>query len=513
MEFILNFGHVVSGSHLFFLGIMRDGSISPNSIESVVDSNASPLNSRSVSPVPVQTSSNRTQHSRDKAKKDLAKAKEREKMKRKRQKEKKDKEKRSKESSKKRREKKRKLSSSSGTSSSDSSLSSSSSEQSDDEGTNWSMLASVWPVERRPIALQDKEKFNKMELNNLLTIAKFDTDNKKAVEGDLSSSLTRDRKPRTVKIRSGRDNGFKRLHPARFLRAPLGDIKKWWRNYPRIRSHMFKNLPLRFSGAHNKVTQKTIQCAHDRTKCLNFKMFHSGNLNVTSRPLKKLERREDDGVFTTVDFQWEAPTSLSQVSEALLNYCSVLQQLFPLDPSGLIIMRLVNKYNFASSAPTIADRISLISTFFNLVCRENSARAERKEVIMSYSEQEECLKGVLISAGVTSSVPAGRSYAPTPNAVAKPRFDNSRSSRPPFAVSYNGSNNQNGNPTSLRSKVVLFNGMPICFNYNNNNCRNATTSLGCVDHNKKNYAHQCNKFLANKQDYCFLKHSRVTSHQ
>ena len=397
-----------------------------------------------------------------------------------------------------------------------SSPNSNSSSSSEDDGSNWAVISSIWPVERRPMALQNKLACNKMELSDLLTIAKFDNDNKKALEGDLSSTLTRDKKPRTVKFKSAKDNGIKKLHPARFLRAPLGDIKKWWRHYPRVRSHMYKNLPLRFSGAHNKLTQKTIQSAHDRTKVLNFKMFHTANISVTSKPFKKSERRDEDGVSTTIDYLWESPTTLAQVQEALLNFCSIQQQLWPLDPSGLIMLRIVNKYNFASSASSLSERVALISTYFNMVCRENAARAERKEVVMSYADQEECLKGVLSAAGVNSAVPAGRSSFPPPMPAfagsSRASFSGNKQPRPAFANSYNGNSSNNGNSTSLRTKVVLFQNHPICFNFNMANCRNQSSPIGCQDANKKMFAHACNKWVAQKQDYCFAKHPRVSNH-
>ena len=414
--------------------------------------------------------------------------------------------------------KKRKRSPSSSSATSGSSETDTSMDTSDEDlledSSNWGMLSTVWPVEHRPVSLQDKTTFNKLDLTNLLTIAKFDSENKRAVGGDLSSSLVRDKKPRTTRMSAGADNCFKTLHPVRFLRYPLGPIKRWWKHVPRVRSHMFKSLPLRFSGSHNKLTAKIIQSSHDRTKPLTFKMFHTGNLNVASRPLKKQEKREDKGVFTTLDFQWDAPTSLSQVTEALLNYCSMMQMMWPYDPTGLILLRLVNKYNHISAASSLTERINIITTFFNTVTRENASRAERKEVILSYEEQEECLKGVLINSGVNSAVPALRtanqlqsSMAPT----AKPRFPNNLRFQT-TSTSTGNSNNSAFNNSGSRNRVVMFAGIPICFNYNTNTCRNTQTPQGCVDSGKKNYALQCNKYLAQKNDFCLMKHPRQSNH-
>ena len=405
-------------------------------------------------------------------------------------------------------------SSSSGDSSASSAcLSVSSEEEPAAPGSNWGILASIWPVDQRPPDYQDKETFNNEKLSNLLSLAAMDTANKRAVDGDMSSTVSRDKRPSLVKMRSGYDDCYSKLHPARFQRYPLGKMKRWWKKVPRVHSHMYKNLPLRFSGAQNKLTQKTIQVSHDRSKCMSFKMFHSGNFGVTSKPLKKIEKREEDGVFSTLDFQWESPSTLSQVTEALLNYCSLLQMMWPYDPTGIIMLRLVNKYNHISAAGTLSERISAITAFFNMVCRENSVRAGRKELILSFDEQEECLKEVLQKAGINSAVPSARSpfvALPYQATSAKPRYANG--SKPPSATftsnSSAGSNLGNNN----RPRVVLHQGTPICFNYNTGTCKNTQTQTGCIDSNRKQFAHYCNKYLPQRNDHCFMKHPRVSNH-
>jgi len=296
-------------------------------------------------------------------------------------------------------------------SSSDKSSDSSGSDDDDeDPGSNWNILYTIWPVEKRPLALQNKAKFNEMTLDQLVQLARFDRDNAKAVESDLSVSYTRDKKPLTTKYPEAKDDGFKKLHPARFERFPLSDIKDWWKKVPRVRSHQYKNLPLQYSGTHNKVTLRTIQQMHDRTKVLSFKHFHSGNINVGSKPIQKIERRDDAGISSSLDFNWEAPSNLSQVSDALLNYCTILLHLWPLDQTGLIILRLVNKYNYFPMANSLTERVNLVSTFFNTVLRENAARAGSKAVPMDFAQQEETLKNILTSSGYSSTVPTGRNH-------------------------------------------------------------------------------------------------------
>jgi len=334
-----------------------------------------------------------------------------------------------------------------------------------------------------------------MALEHLLSIAKFDQDNLK-VESDLSSTFTRDKKPKSTRYKAAKDDGFKKLHPARFERYPLGNISSWFKKMPRVRSHQFKNLSLQFSGSHNKVTTKTIQAMHDRTKCLTFKMFHTGNINVGSKPIQKVEKRDDSGIYSSLDYCWESPTSLSQVSDALLNYSTILMHLWPLDQTGLILQRVINKYNHCSVASTLTERVNLISTFFNTVLRENAARAGRKEVIMSFQEQEDCLKNVLTSAGFSNAVPAGRI----------PRIDTD-SSRPRFNQASRSNFSSFTGSAPAQNKVVLVGGNPICFNYNNGTCKNRGAPSGCKDTRNKEFVHQCNKWIGSR--YCLARHARV----
>ena len=403
---------------------------------------------------------------------------------------------RSKKRDKKKKKKKRSRKSSTSSSNSSNSSSDSDSDSNPDDGSNWAILHSIWPVDKRPPGLRKKRRFNAMSLDHLLSLAKFDRENLKSLEGDLATSFSKDKKPLPTKYKAARDDGFKRLHPARFSRYPLGRISKWWKRMPRTRNHQFKNLPLLFSGSQNKNTQKTIAALHDRTKTCSFKMFHSGNINVAGKPIKKFEHRAEDGVYSTIDFAWESPTTLGQVTDALLNYATCLMMLWPYDQTGLILFRVINKYNYMSCAPSLQERVNLITTFFNTILRENSSRAGRRELVMSFAEQEDCLKTILTSAGYSSVVPAGRNHVPE----TKPRLP---------APAYPGPAKGIANNSIPRNKVVMYQGFPICFGFNNGACRNTLTPYGCKDSRGKEFAHQCNKYVETKKDYCLGKHKRV----
>jgi len=340
-------------------------------------------------------------------------------------------------------------------------------------------------------------------LDNLLCLAKFDRQNHKVIEGDLSTSFNPDKKPKATTFKKAKDNGFKKLHEARYLRYPLAGLKDWWKHMPKTRTHIYKNLDLKFMGGNNKLTQKTIHGLHDRTKSLQFKMFLSSNVNVANKPVKKIEKREEEGIVSTLDYAWENPTSLAQLSDGLLNYCTALMHIWPYDPTGLIIMRVVNKYNYASAAPSMSERISVVTAFFNMVLRENATRAIRKDVIMSHEEQEEVFKSILTSSGYNSSVPAFSRL---------PRLDSDNSNKSKF-VPNSRPNFSNPTPIKSRINVVLHHGAPICFNYNTGACRNPPSAVGCRDvKSGKDFAHACNKWIMSKNTHCFQKHPRFSNH-
>ena len=107
---------------------------------------------------------------------------------------------------------------------------------------------------------------------------KFATEADKRSKGENVEVLRKDSRPPTVTFKEDRDNGYDRLHKARFLRAPLADPKKWMRQMPQKRSHIYKNIRLEHSGCENSLNDRTISSCHDRAVALNLKHFSSGML-------------------------------------------------------------------------------------------------------------------------------------------------------------------------------------------------------------------------------------------
>jgi len=108
------------------------------------------------------------------------------------------------------------------------------------------------------------------------------------------------------------------------------------------------------------------------------------------------------------DYAWEDPCTLAEVTDSILNYITILHQLWPLDPTGTMILRVINKYKWISVASDLKDKVWVITAFFNGVLQDNSGRSVRKETILSFKEQEEIMKMSLIAHNLPSTVPTGR---------------------------------------------------------------------------------------------------------
>ena len=155
--------------------------------------------------------------------------------------------------------------------------------------------------------------------------------------------FSRDLVPKTISFKKQDDDGVKVLHEARFLRLPLSNLSDWWGNVPITRPHLYKNIPLKFFGAHNMVSDKTIGNLHDRAKPQTLINFFSQNVCVAAKPVKRIERKGSDGLEMLYDYAWEDPCSLAEVTDSMLNYITILHQLWPLDPTGTMMLRVINK--------------------------------------------------------------------------------------------------------------------------------------------------------------------------
>ena len=367
--------------------------------------------------------------------------------------------------------------------------------------SNWNLLASIWPVRDRPENLQREDVVNAIDFSTLLGMAKYKQESSVgAAGGGSKAAFTKDSLPENTYFKEARDNGVKRLHDERFLRLPLTDPKKWWHRIPLNRSHKYKNIPLKFMGCQGQIAEKTIDNAHDRSNAHLLKHFFSENIGINAKPFKKIERKDEDGLSTVFDYLWEEPSTLSHIQDAIVNYQATLHHLWPMDPTAIILLKVLNKYKWINSGDSLKDKVAACTSFFNSVMRENAGRAVRGETVMNFNEQELLLKDILAAHGISGSVPIGRIPKLDPP---KPNFNKKQDKLPRQSSGKKPAQNTN------KFQVARLGNLGCCYSFNDNVCHNTTkTTAGCKDSMGREFAHNCNRFLANKQAHCLGDHPR-----
>ena len=367
------------------------------------------------------------------------------------------------------------------------------------------MLEDILPAEARLFKGQ-KAKLNKMSMGEVLDLVKLKREAEQASLGENSSKYSKDRAPKSKTFKQQSDDGFKELHKARFLRAPLSSTGKWWKHIPSARTHIYKNLPLKFSGSQGKISEKTIGILHDRAKSLTVKNFHSQNACVAAKPMRKIERKDAEGLVTLYDYSWEEPASLSEFTEALVNYMVALQQLWPLDPTAIIMLRIINQYKWISAANELREKISVLASFFNAVLEENRGRAVRGETILDFKEQEDVLKSTLTAHNLSCSIPTSRFQKLEPEQHTKGR--NKFTTQSQFGMANNSYQGRRDRTQPSRPRAQS-NGLGVCYAFNNGSCRSSPTATGCKNANtNRELAHVCNVYVESKSAFCLEKHPR-----
>ena len=395
----------------------------------------------------------------------------------------------------------------------------------DEEESNFSMLEDTLPEDARMLS-HKKTKINQMSWDGVMKLVELQR--KSSQLSDNSAQFSRDSVPKPITFAEQQDDGQKLLHEARFLRLPLSNLELWWDKVPVSHPHMFKNIPLKFMGAHNKVSEKTISNLHDRAKPLTLKNFFSQNVCVAAKPLKRLERKGADGIEMIYDFAWEDPASMAEVTESLVNYMTALHQLWPYDPTAIIMLRLINKYKWVNMSNDLREKVSVITTYFNTVMQDNAGRSVRGEPILSFKDQEELFKQALVAHNLPSSVPTSRSRQSLDkdstgrqknrqnngnfsngsfqsNSGGFPQRSNQQGSRPNYQ--HSNTNQQRKLPLNQNRPRAMYNNLGVCYGFNNDNCKNSPSASGCKNGNRE-LAHVCNVWLDQQKSFCLLNHPR-----
>jgi hypothetical protein len=127
----------------------------------------------------------------------------------------------------------------------------------------WGMLNDIWPLEMRPRKLQDRSYVEQQSWRTLNALQ--DRYEKEAERKGVGAAIFgKDRKLRKVTFKRESDDGFAKLHRARFLRLPLAAPEKYWKRVPKCHEQRFRHVQLSHYGAESQINEKVILAMHDR---------------------------------------------------------------------------------------------------------------------------------------------------------------------------------------------------------------------------------------------------------
>jgi len=174
---------------------------------------------------------------------------------------------------------------------------------------DWDLLEELWPLEDRPKKLQTKKGVKGQSMSKLMRLkAQFVIENEKKGLGE--AVYGRDRKPKAKKFKGMKDDGEKKLHPARFESLPRVEPAKYWRMVPTARSEIFRHLPLQHLGIEG-VGESTIVKLHNRKVPVELQMFRKDPI-----------------------------TEVRHVDDAMWNYVLILRSLHPADHGGVVLHKV-----------------------------------------------------------------------------------------------------------------------------------------------------------------------------
>ncbi len=202
--------------------------------------------------------------------------------------------------------------------------------------TTADLIKSIWPAEDRPEELQSTAVINSMSMDTVLALKRC-WDEKRKREEKTEDTFKKDADLPTRRFEGGPDNCTDQLHPARWERDPVVEPKAYWFRVPTKRVHCYRRLALEHLGAANMISEHSIIRAHDRTAALEIKMFYSGNYTKKSFLATETKSLCED---------WDAPRGILEIQEALLNFAAVQGALWRMDPTPLVLQRVLLTYNF-----------------------------------------------------------------------------------------------------------------------------------------------------------------------
>jgi hypothetical protein len=222
---------------------------------------------------------------------------------------------------------------------------------------NWELLRDMWPVETRPGHLQKKKNTMGMTLDMLLR-CKEQYEKEAEKKGMGKAVYGRDGRVRKKVFKKMKDDGMKKLHPARWERLPVVEPKKYWGQLPTKRDQIFRHIPLQHYGLDGQISELTLVRMHDRKVPVELEMLTRDKV-----------------------------TEVRHCMDAVVNHAIVCQTLWPTDYGPMVIMKVLVDVMWGEGLSfNEKQKVAAIKRMFDDVARENSGRAVRKEAPLDYDK-------------------------------------------------------------------------------------------------------------------------------
>jgi len=196
---------------------------------------------------------------------------------------------------------------------------------------------------------------------------------------------------------------------------------------------------------------------------------------------------------------------LMEILEALLNLADVYADLWPLDDTARVLMRVLLHYSGAAAVG--GDKNKFMIEFCDSVLRENACRAVELDPPLSFREAKERwmeLAERTPAANQQTSSSQGHFQQQKGAAVQQGRRDGMTDGRAPRGG------------LAAKSRVCKFTvagqAVPVCFQYNRGGCRRTAKGAGCDDGRGGTYAHVCNFWDTTANKFCLATHPRDGNH-
>ena len=361
--------------------------------------------------------------------------------------------------------------------------------------TTWELLLPIWDIEDRPEAMQHVETVNAMSLDNVFAYKQhYEQQSKKEGKGD--STFGKDKKLPGKKYEEAEHNCLDKLHAVRFERGPMAEEDSYWARVPLKRKDTYRHLPLEQDGADGQVNENVITRAHDRSLPLRLRMFARSNFAKKgfSSGTETKEPASD----------WEAPKAVLCVQEALRNFSDVYRKLWPLDNTPGRLERVLIHYDYGSKlGGDLKDRCKLIEEFCDRVLRENSGRAVREKLPLTFRQAKERWKDCVEESGLADRQGQDKK-SDWQKEDQKGRGGQGNRGRGGWT---------DGRFAGGGGAVAMFQGNLVCYHYNNRvtPCTRKKSGDGCENGRGGVFAHVCN-FQLKGGKFCLGKHKRHEKH-